>query len=266
MGTQEIETENNKLLRSQKIYKKLSFLLILSALQISCLSPKNYGNVKDYFYPLEKGVMYVYTVNVGEEKTRKTVIIDEILTEKNKIIVRITESLELPDSLKSHLEALQKKEIQKQIIDKYEYTIKENTITIKKIVNNKPGREYIYVKGPIKIGTSWKIQGRMIPGEIKAEENEVQKERTKSDFEKYGQSTEDEKIRHFKIRMTITEIKKESILGQQRECIVISAKYPTEIINVKLKTNQNLIFAKGLGYIGLYMGEEEWERLVEVVP
>ncbi|MCW1309803.1 MAG: hypothetical protein QXP04_03840 [Candidatus Nanoarchaeia archaeon] len=115
--------------------KKILFLS-LSFLLISCIQSNKYEKAMDYFYPLEKGTVYIY--KYGEFLIERK--IEDINLEKSTI--KISEKMS--------------KEGKHKIMGKniYIYEIKDNLIKVKRGIF----KGSIQLKGPIKKGTKWKAK------------------------------------------------------------------------------------------------------------
>ncbi len=245
------------------MHKKVFLFVSIILFSLFCSSTNQYEQAIDYFYPLEKEKTYIYNFNFGTYIIKKIVRIEEIAKEKEKIVVRVSEEMNLPPGLRREFESAGTKDVPEKIKNEYEYTVQRNLIKRRQMFKgNKKFQESIYLKGPIKKGVSWKIQGMSFPqGHINIIKERKSRLESGNNLQTPNHPSKRKKIKHFKIKVKITNFKEEEIQGQNRKCIILTIPI---IYQPNFKTEFKMIFCKGIGYCGLYADDEEWEKLVEI--
>jgi len=244
------------------MHKKVfpSFLILIFFL--SCSSHDQYEQAIDYFYPLEKGKAYIYNSDFGTDVIKKIIRVEEITKEKEKVLVRISETLKIPSGLRNEFESSGTVKFPETIKNEYEYIIRSNLIKRKQIVKDKSPKEFIYLKGPIRKGISWKTQGTYFL-QTQIIEESARNFKDENNLQTPNHTSKKEGIKYFKIKATITDIREEDILGQTRKFIEVTNYFPV-LGPSNLKPELKMIFCKGIGYVSSYMDDEEWEKLVEI--
>lgn len=177
----------------------LKFFFFLFFLFLSCSNSYKYEKAIDYFYPLEEGRIYIY--RYGEFVIeRKIEYVD-----MKRSIVKVTErvSVESKPGIKGR--------------SIYIYKVKENLIK----GTGGLAKGSIILKGPIKIGKSWKVKVYEFDSNLR-------------------------KKVEYNAKAWIDEIKQIDVLNTQRRCIIVKSY---EIIESK-RFNTVSIYCKGIGWIG----------------
>lgn len=206
----------------------LSKLFLLLILLFSCGQNSQYEKAIDYFYPLEKGKTYVYRSYHPEGFTMERKIAD-IITKKNIKIVKIIETIKDTHGIKGH--------------NYYTLEIKDNVIKGRRGKSHK--EEGILLKGPIKIGTKWKVKGYKIEvGRL---------EETKQKFEECPPGNK--KLENFrvekgkktkqKIEVRIVGFKEMDVFGKKRRCIIVKTYFRADSLVYPITS----IWCKGIGLV-----------------